>query len=71
MTFFMEMAPPVMAGIMVSLINRYILGNQSIINCCQSTYEAYQQNTENVDETDNSSEDSAISADYHHVVHYG
>ncbi len=71
MTLLMELAPPIMAGIMVSLINRYIVGNQSIINCCQSTYEGFQQSAENIEETDNSSENSAISADYHRVVHYG
>ncbi len=26
---------------------------------------------QNIEETDNSSENSAISADYQHVVHYG
>ncbi len=59
-------AEPIIAGIIVSLINRYVFGNQNLMNCCQST--VYQV-SETID--DNSSENSAINADVHvhHVVH--
>ena len=47
---------PITAGIIVSMINRYVLSNLNLYSCCQEAFYSFEVETED----DNSAENATI-----------
>jgi hypothetical protein len=64
-----EVMEPIVAGLIVSLINRYIIGNMSLFSCCQDTF--YDLEVETDDDTNNNSgENTTIYAVHGYTPHH-
>jgi hypothetical protein len=66
-----EVMEPIIAGLIVSLINRYIIGNMSLFSCCQDTfYEVEVETDETNDINNNSGENTTIYAVHGYTPHH-
>jgi hypothetical protein len=69
-----EVMEPIIAGLIVSLINRYIIGNMSLFSCCQATFYDLEVETDGSDDINNNSGENTTIYAVHgyaaaHVAH--
>ena len=61
---------PITAGIVVSLINRYVIGNFELFSCCQGVFYTVEVQTDDGEDViENSSVNVAINGVHSHVQH--
>jgi hypothetical protein len=69
-----EVMEPIVAGLIVSLINRYIIGNMILFSCCQNTFYEVEVEVESDNDTNNNSGENTTIYAVHgytpaHVAH--